>query len=335
MKRKRFSTVFLAVILTAAMSIPLLTGCAGGGSDVPDNFVAETSGEYGTLQWEYYKDPEGNFAVEIPVGWKVNMKKVNNLLGQEPSRLVEIKNPDETMGVWGIDYMYFYASQLSSLTVEAVFKEQIFSPSQNSSVTSYELTGEKIITDSMNAFKNSEKSEHIKDIGRYREHFVQKGMEGEGEVECALVSHDSASFIVSALLVKTAYATPMGVFDKWQPVLDRIRESLNFTYNNQGQGGTANNGGTGTVIPDNGTVYNPGTFDLSDSITSRNNVNDINVQKFDDYILGRDRVQDNSTGDIYYADQSWYDQYSDWGGERYSQISGDQYLSDVSGEVGW
>ena len=59
------------------------------------------------------------------------------------------------------------------------------------------------------------------------------------------------------------------------------------------------------------------------------------MQKFDDYILGRDRVQDNSTGDIYYADQSWYDQYSDWGGERYSQISGDQYLSDVSGEVGW
>lgn len=337
MKKSGFISLITAITLAVVMLVPMLSGCAGGGG-LPENFVTETSGTYGTIQWDYYKDPRGNFKVEIPVGWKVNMKEVSGGVVSSPSRYVEIKNPAETMGMWIIDFKHFYISQLSSLTVEAVLKEQIFSPTQNSTITTYELIGEKQVTPVMSDFMGGANAQYFKDAGRYRQHFVQKGIEGEGEAECVLMGNSTSSLTVSAILLNSIYASPMGEFDKWQPVLDRIRSTFSFLSYDQGQSGTANAGNNGGAIVPNtnyGGVYNPGTYDLSDSYTSRSNTNDINMQKWGDYMLDRTRVQDNSTGDIYYADQSWYDQYSDLDGQRYSQISGDQYLSDVSGTVGW
>lgn len=89
--------------------------------------------------------------------------------------------------------------------------------------------------------------------------------------------------------------------------------------------------GNGTV---GGTTGGIG-FDMSDSYAARQKSQDIHNEKFKDYILGNERMQDNSTGAIYNTDPSFYQDYQDADGKRYSPITDDQYLQDTSGTIGW
>lgn len=351
MKKKSFITMLVASVLSVVMSASLLVGCArGGGSALPDGFVSETSGAYGTVQWDYYSDPTGYFKVEIPRGWSVSTDEFKDQVmsgtNQVGSLHVSIKNPEGTLGVQLIDHYNCYLSSLSSPTVQALFKEVIYSPSYNKGITSFEIVGEKTIPESMRDFANSANGSNVRDYGRYRDHFVQNGVEGEGEVECVILGYPEISYVVAGLCIVSIYATPMGEFDKWQPVLDRIRNSFSFgdayqarygSSNSNNNNGTAYNGGYTAITP-GGATGNPyeGLGDgLMDSWNARNKSEDIYNQKRQDALFGNQRVQDNDTGAIYNADQSWYDQYSKSDGQRYSPIDDDQYLSGTDGTVGW
>ena len=294
-----------AILLTAILSVTMLTACSDstGGrlqrtSDIADGTVINTVtiGNQ-TIEWVNYTDPGNYFTAR--------------------------------------------SAALTSLTLETLLKEMYFNPAINTDNATLAIQSNTPSGQSTIGFSSDNTGATISMLDSATIRFTLKG--GEGEISGSVYKYLATA---DAFYVKDVamYLAPAGQLDQWISVLRTIRASITFTqtYQQRFQKNTAqtNNGGAvaGAYSIGNGTVG--GTtggigFDMSDSYAARQKSQDIHNEKFKDYILGNERMQDNSTGTIYNTDPSFYQDYQDADGKRYSPITDDQYLQDTSGTIGW
>ena len=107
-----------------------------------------------------------------------------------------------------------------------------------------------------------------------------------------------------------------GEFTNWEPVLSQIFGSLQFSnaFWSARKQAWAQITKTSSQISQN-------TKQMSDSVMSswesRNNSYDIQSQAYSDATLGRERIYDTETGEVYYAKNGWHDSYQ---GSRYQLV---------------
>ena len=66
---------------------------------------------------------------------------------------------------------------------------------------------------------------------------------------------------------------------------------------------------------------------------SRNKSEDIISQKRSDATLGRERLYDTTTNEIYIADAGFTEKYNNLGGQRYQPITDDMYTQGYKGSL--
>ena len=124
---------------------------------------------------------------------------------------------------------------------------------------------------------------------------------------------------------------PETEFVDWQPVLSKIYESMRFSDSYW-----RDRNAEWAKISNNATKISQTTKAMSDSVMSsweaRNNSYDIRSQAYSDATLGRERIYDKETGEIYYAKNGWYDSYS---GNRYERVENgsELYNNAVTGTI--
>jgi hypothetical protein len=131
----------------------------------------------------------------------------------------------------------------------------------------------------------------------------------------------------------TCIMLPVEQFTDWLGVMLQIYASLSFTdayYTDR------NIVWEQTFQTSNYIMYNANqTSDMiMDSWENSNRSSDITSQEYSDATLGRERVYDTETGDVYYADNGWSDSYS---GTRYEPVESgsDYYLQPVVGTISY
>ena len=339
-----------AILLTAILSVTMLTACSDsmGGrlqrtSDIADGTVINTVtiGNQ-TIEWVNYTDPGNYFTARVPKGWKVETNDLYNGASSPASGMsFTVTSADSSFGMNYTDFAAYKSAALTSLTLETLLKEMYFNPAINTDNATLAIQSNTPSGQSTIGFSSDNTGATISMLDSATIRFTLKG--GEGEISGSVYKYLATT---DAFYVKDVamYLAPAGQLDQWISVLRTIRASITFTqtYQQRFQKNTAqtNNGGAvaGAYSIGNGTVG--GTtggigFDMSDSYAARQKSQDIYNEKFKDYILGNERMQDNSTGTIYNTDPSFYQDYQDADGKRYSPITDDQYLQDTSGTIGW
>ena len=335
----------IALMLTAVLAAASLTACADEPtgraqktSDIADGTVINTvTVGSQTIEWVNYTDPDNYFTAMVPKGWQVNTTDLGDGgQTQAGGMTVAIVSPDASCGVIYTDHAAFKAASLSSATAEAYLKDLCFNPAMNEKYAA--LTIQSVTpstTQSTIGFSSDADGAYITPSDASTIRFTLPDTEGELSASVYTYLTTAEAYYFKDILL---YMVPAGQLDQWYSVLRTIRSSLNFTQAYQqrfqkqtqaynGTVDTYNNFGTGTIGTD--------TFDMSDSYAARQKAQDIQSEKFKDYILGNDRMQDNSTGAIYNTDPSFYEDYQKGDGQRYSPITDDQYLQDTSGTIGW
>lgn len=339
-----------ALILTAVLSVTMLTACSGGSvrprqtSDIANGNVMNTVtvGDK-TIEWVGYTDPDNYFTAMVPKGWYVNTNDLyNNGASPYSGMTINILSPDSSIGFTYTDYAAYKSSSLTTPTMEAVLKEMYFNPAMKNENTSLAIQSNTSSGQTTSVgFSNDARGNYITLSDTATIHFTLTGAEGEisGSIYKYL-SMEDAYYVKDVVM----YLTPSDQLEQWSSVLRNIRSTLSFTqtYQQRFQQATAQNNNGGAVAgaysvgnTNGGTTGGTYLPDMSDSYAARDKAQDIHNEKFRDYILGNERMQDNSTGDIYNTDPSFYQEYQDQGGERYSPITDDQYLDDTKGTIGW
>lgn len=339
-----------AAILAAVLSVTLLTACSDAGgrlqqtSDIANGTVigTVTVGD-STVEWVKYTDPDNYFTAMVPKGWQVRTNDLyNNGASSYSGMTIMFLSPDSSIGVTYTDYAAYKSSVFTAPTMEAVLRNLYFNSSINDKYATLAIQSNTSSGQDISAgLSNDARGNYITLSDSATIHFTVH--DDEGEISGSIykyLTNEETYYVKDCLM----YLTSANQLEQWRSVLQQIRTSLNFTttYQQRFQQNQSknNNGGAvaGAYSIGNGTVG--GTtggigFDMSDSYAARQKSQDIQNEKFRDYILGNERMQDNSTGAIYNTDPSFYQDYQDQGGERYSPITDDQYLEDTSGTIGW
>ena len=117
----------------------------------------------------------------------------------------------------------------------------------------------------------------------------------------------------------TVLSAEKGTFQDWQPTLNKVLSSLNYTPEFQSFAMSQSNQAASTSQS-----LSQSASEMSDSIMSswenRNRSQDIMSQKQSDSTLGYERIVDTETGNIYKIDNGFTDWYD---GSRYKSITDD------------
>ena len=162
--------------------------------------------------------------------------------------------------------------------------------------------------------------------------FTLDGMAGEG-----MFSADVVPFAMGtgmgyySVYNLTVLSAEKGTFQDWQPTLNKVLSSLNYTPEFQSFAMSQSNQGAATSQS-----LSQSASEMSDSIMSswenRNRSQDIMSQKQSDATLGYERIVDTETGNIYKIDNGFTDWYD---GSRYKSITDDQYTDSVEAVIHW
>ena len=129
----------------------------------------------------------------------------------------------------------------------------------------------------------------------------------------------------------TVLSAEKGTFQDWQPTLNKVLSSLDYTPEFQNFAMSQSNQAASTSQS-----LSQSASEMSDSIMSswenRNRSQDIMSQKQSDATLGYERIVDTETGNIYKIDNGFTDWYD---GTRYKSITDDQYTDSVEAVIHW
>ncbi len=338
----------LAITLSAIAALTITSGCSG--SDQPGqssfngniltpglqsgyNSVAPTgidatlkltSGGWNNLQWQNYEHQYAT--LQVPVGWKVEVTDLYQGGATGSGTMVSIKSPDESVMLAYIDFYSVPQMMMKSPTVES-FLTDVVVPANNGKIQNFVVTGTNQTDQHKALYDNAA-------LGTYDAKIVSadynfNGKPYEGFYSAAITGKDMASTGLYMVVSVVSVDTPKGEMQNWEPVVVKILGSIQWTSACISRYG-------GTTVGSAGSAGSGSTSDMiMDSWNKRNQSEDIMSQKRSDATLGQERVVDNYTGDIYKADNGFYDQYSSMGGTRYSPISDDQYTQGYSGYIGF
>ena len=165
-----------------------------------------------------------------------------------------------------------------------------------------------------------------------RADFTQDGMEGEGMFTADVVPFAMGTGMgYYSVYNLTVLSAEKGTFQDWQPTLNKVLSSLNYTPEFQSFAMSQSNQAASTSQS-----LSQSASEMSDSIMSswenRNRSQDIMSQKQSDATLGYERIVDTETGNIYKIDNGFTDWYD---GSRYKSITDDQYTDSVEAVIHW
>lgn len=163
-----------------------------------------------------------------------------------------------------------------------------------------------------------------------RADFTQNGTTGEGMFTADVVPFAMGTGYYSVYNL-TVLSAEKGTFQDWQPTLNKVLSSLNYTPEFQSFAMSQSNQAASTSQS-----LSQSASEMSDSIMSswenRNRSQDIMSQKQSDATLGYERIVDTETGNIYKIDNGFTDWYD---GSRYKSITDDQYTDSVEAVIHW
>ena len=165
-----------------------------------------------------------------------------------------------------------------------------------------------------------------------RADFTQDGTAGEGMFTADVVPFAMGTGMgYYSVYNLTVLSAEKGTFQDWQPTLNKVLSSLNYTPEFQSFAMSQSNQGAATSQS-----LSQSASEMSDSIMSswenRNRSQDIMSQKQSDATLGYERIVDTETGNIYKIDNGFTDWYD---GSRYKSITDDQYTDSVEAVIHW
>ena len=165
-----------------------------------------------------------------------------------------------------------------------------------------------------------------------RADFTQDGTAGEGMFTADVVHFAMGTGMgYYSVYNLTVLSAEKGTFQDWQPTLNKVLSSLNYTPEFQSFAMSQSNQGAATSQS-----LSQSASEMSDSIMSswenRNRSQDIMSQKQSDATLGYERIVATETGNIYKIDNGFIDWYD---GSRYKSITDDQYTDSVEAVIHW
>ena len=165
-----------------------------------------------------------------------------------------------------------------------------------------------------------------------RADFTQNGTTGEGMFTADVVPFAMGTGMgYYSVYNLTVLSAEKGSFQDWQPTLNKVLSSLNYTPEFQSFAMSQSNQAASTSQ-----ALSQSASEMSDSIMSswenRNRSQDIMSQKQSDATLGYERIGDTETGNIYKIDNGFTDWYD---GSRYKSITDDQYTDSVEAVIHW
>ena len=338
MKRK-LTALITAFIISASM---LTTACSGDGQSssgsgsggilpgtVPgtnapmteaDKNVKITAGEWTNIEWTPYSHQY--VTLQIPKGWTVEVTDLYQGGQTGSGTLVVVRNPSSTVCLSYMDFATIYSSLMKETTIESFFRDTVAGNS-NGEIMNFTTTS-KFQSESQKAFAQANSAVLDAGVltGDWKSKKLNMDMEGiySGCVESSLGMYGMYT-IVSPISMDV----PKGTLANWNDVLTKIMSSIQWT-----SACTARYQ-AGSVISSGGSSGGDSS-PIMEAWENRNKSEDIMSQKRSDATLGHERVQDTYTGDIYMANNGFYQQYSTSGGQRYVPITDDMY---TQGYVGY
>ncbi len=337
MKKSFISAIFLSSIL----SLTALTGCSsgnpsggaqplspvfsnsnGGASTVSvppatgiDAQLKLTSGGWNNIEWTSYSDQY--VTAQIPKGWKVEVRDMYQGGTTGSGTAVNITDPTGEVMVDYIDFFTVAAFTMKSPTIESFFTDAV--AGADSTITSAVVTS-SIQTEDQKQFAADNPSAYL-DAKLLTMDVVKNGKTYEGYYCGTLINNNSSlTGLYGAITLKDLVA-PKGELNNWINVLLQIQSSIQINPSRYGSGTVVSGGSSASGSSDS----------IMEAWNNRNRSEDILSQKRSDATLGYERVYDTATGDIYRANNGFYDSYSAQGGERYAPITDDMYDDGYSG----
>lgn len=342
MKHQKWLTAAMAGLLT----LSLLTGCAGGdgGTETPSNpfgTISQNSadqnsgiitppaatgvdaqlkvqeGEWNNIQWTSFSHMYAT--AEVPQGWTVEVQDLYQGGQTGSGTMISVKNPEGNVSIAYMDFATTFSSLMKEQTVESFYRDAIVSAS-GGTITNWVTTG-TIQTESQKMFASSQSN--ILDARVIMADSSLNGKPMEGMYSGALdgtLAYSGMYTIVSAITMEA----PKGTLANWESVLVHILSSIQWTdackQRYQSSVLTSSSGGSTS------------SSDLiMEAWDNRNKSEDIMSQKRSDATLGRERVYDTTTNDIYMADSGFTEKYNSLGGQRYQPITDDMYTQGYKG----
>ena len=294
--------------------------------------VKITPAESANLEFEEYTSPDGYVSLQIPKGWNANVKNLDDI-----EYCVTVSKPGNT------NIKFVYWTTLTSYESQDAIDMLLAYGGNDKAPISPEATTSSFFANSGKFFGYSD-FEEIANLGSNG--YGGDVLQGKAKAKDGTVLE--GIFTSTVLDMGTNYVlgvnvmfdldegialmtAPDGEFTNWQPVLSQIFNSIEFSkafWNARSR--------AWSQISSNASRISQSTRQMSDSIMSswekRNNSYDIQSQQYSDATLGRERVYDKETGEIYYAKNGWFDSYS---GNRYELVGNgsELYNKAVSGTI--
>lgn len=335
--KKKLTALITAFFLSAAM---LTTACSdssqtgtgsnsGGTALLPGNAaplteadknIKVTAGEWTNIEWVPYNHQYVN--MQIPKGWTAEVTDLY-LGGQTGSgTLVVVKDPTSTVALSYMDFATIYSSLMKETTVESFFRDAVAGNS-NGEILNFTATS-KFQSESQKAFAQSNSAVLDASVLTANWKSNSKNMDMEG-IYSGCVESSLGMYGMYTIVSPISMDVPKGTMANWSGVLTKIMSSIQWTpaCTARYQAGASisnSSGSSGDSSP------------IMEAWENRNKSEDIISQKRSDATLGHERVQDKTTGDIYMANNGFYQQYSSLGGQRYVPITDDMY---TQGYVGY
>jgi len=289
--------------------------------------------ENATLQWVDYSSPDGYFTIRVPEGWYVAYNNIDTI-GYE----IQVTDPEAEK------YFYFSTSLTGFPSQENFDYWSSVAGSYGLSLgdkgyISPEPTSESLFSNSGDYFgytdfavidylgENGYGGEIIKANVNYNG-TLYEGLFSSSLIDLDLYYSEMSWDLVSGTAIMM---TPVEDFTDWIGIMVDIFGSVVFTedYYAARQAAWDQTISTSEMIAYNADVMSDM---IMDSWEQSNRSSDITSQEYSDATLGRDRVYDTETGDVYYTDIGWSDNYS---GSRYEPVESgsDYYLLPVTGTI--
>ena len=292
-----------------------------------------TPNENANINWVTYTSNDGFYTIEAPAGWIVTSFNYDTI-GYE----VFARDPKG-------EKMFYFSTSLVGYPSEENF-DYWMSVSAEYGFPSYEYGYICPEATPLSLFENSG------DFFGYTDFEVIENMGPNGyggDILKASANYGGRAYegiYTSSLLDTPMYyqemdwdlvtgtmviALPVEDFTDWIDIMFHIYSTLNFTDEYYAARRTA---WELTFQTSDTIMFNANATSamIMDSWENSNRSSDIRSQEYSDATLGRERILDTETGDIYYADNGWSDSYY---GSRYEPLApgSEYYLEPVTGTI--
>lgn len=299
-----------------------------------DNYTIVPT-ETATIELQNYSTEDGYFTFKVPSNWKVETYP-----GDILSYTIKMYDPATPSR-----YLYFCATSASYKSVDALNIAQQYNYTgvdMSKTPINPGCSVESLFTNSAHAFDYSNFN-LVENLGAngWGGDVLQATCTYQGE-DCEGIFTGSSTSIGTSYYfdvdimpvleeATTIMMAPEIEFPSWQPIFTEIFGSITMSDSYLQARAQA----WASIMQTSAELSRIANY-TSDLIMSgweaRNNTYDIMSQQYSDATLGRDRVYDTETGEVYYTDLGWYDNYD---GNRYKYVEpGSSYYNlPVSGTI--